>query len=236
MVKKKIFLGLLFTVAIVFFGYTAYNLVFGPYYFSVVKEQRYSEIKAKMKNIAEAQEYFLSVTGKYADSFDTLTTVLKNDSFLTERNLGVESDSVKYISRTKAMDIFDLSSSLTEDEVTDKLGEILLDREERYQNGEKLEIYIVKDSIYEPIINLISFNPDDLYAIPYSNDTFDMSVSSKRTAGGGVTVNLFQVLAYNKQFLTDQKRAYFKGDEGIQCGSLEEASKDIKEIIIYDTE
>lgn len=52
-----------------------------PIAFKAEKEKREDAVVAKLKLVRQTQELYRGVTGKFAGHFDTLATVLKNDSF-----------------------------------------------------------------------------------------------------------------------------------------------------------
>ena len=53
-------------------GYLIYKSVTGPIEFAEVKQQRFAEVIAKLKDIRNSQEAYKSVTGKFANDFDNL--------------------------------------------------------------------------------------------------------------------------------------------------------------------
>ena len=73
----------------------AYMLYFGikePIKFDTEKTARLDAVTTKLKDIRTAQECYRGITGKFASSFDSLTYVLKNDSFLIVKIIGDPDD------------------------------------------------------------------------------------------------------------------------------------------------
>ena len=68
---KAIIQIVLWIVCIVL-GYLIYKSVTGPIEFGKVKQERYSQVIAKLKDIRNSQEAYKTVNGKYANDFNTL--------------------------------------------------------------------------------------------------------------------------------------------------------------------
>ena len=57
-------------------GYLIYKSVTGPIEFAKVKQDRYAQVIAKLKDIRNSQEAHKTVTGKYANDFNSLVSNL----------------------------------------------------------------------------------------------------------------------------------------------------------------
>ena len=62
-------------------GYLIYGSVTGPIEFAKVKQERYSQVIAKLKDIRNAQEAYKTVTGKYANDFNTLVSFVDTGKY-----------------------------------------------------------------------------------------------------------------------------------------------------------
>lgn len=70
--KANSFLIVFFGVLSVFLGYKIYHAIHEPIKFQEVKQIRYSQVIAKLKDIRDAQEAYKVVYGSYARDFTTL--------------------------------------------------------------------------------------------------------------------------------------------------------------------
>ena len=77
----KIVLNIIVVALIIFLGYLLYNSISEPIAFKNAYDKREGAVVEKLKEVREAQEYFKSIKGEYAGSFDSLKYVLNNDSF-----------------------------------------------------------------------------------------------------------------------------------------------------------
>lgn len=111
-------------------GYLIYQSVTGPIEFAKVKEERYAAVIAKLKDIRKAQEAHKTVTGRYADSFDNLTTFVDTAEYtITQKR---DSSYMKY-NETYQIDM------LEEVQIVDTLGFVsvkdsLFKNDDRYKN------------------------------------------------------------------------------------------------------
>lgn len=63
------------------FCYLIYRSITGPIEFKKIKEERYTEVIKKLKDIRAAQDAYLRLNGKYADNFDELTKFIETAQF-----------------------------------------------------------------------------------------------------------------------------------------------------------
>ena len=94
--QMKIGIQILLWILIVFFGYKVYDSINGPLDFNKTKTERYAKVIDRLKDIRNAQIAHKSVTGVYANSFESLisfvdsaqyTLVEKRDSSYLEYDL-----------------------------------------------------------------------------------------------------------------------------------------------------
>ncbi|MEM8584457.1 MAG: hypothetical protein AAGF87_09325 [Bacteroidota bacterium] len=88
---RKIFNAVFLFLAL-FIGFLLYQSIKEPIAFKNDREVRVDAVKERLKDIRTVQEMFQDVTGKYAHSFDTLESVVKNDTFTRIRVMGDPDD------------------------------------------------------------------------------------------------------------------------------------------------
>lgn len=62
-------------------GYLIYRSVTGPIEFAKIKQERYSQVISKLKDIRNAQEAYKTVNGKYANDFNTLVSFVDTGKY-----------------------------------------------------------------------------------------------------------------------------------------------------------
>jgi len=83
----------LILIAIV--GVLGYLLYFGikePIFFGEAKKERLGAVTDRLKQVRYAQEFYRDITGKFANSFDSLKYVLETDSFTLVKIIGNPDD------------------------------------------------------------------------------------------------------------------------------------------------
>jgi len=77
-------------LTLLFFGlvYVLAQLIYTPIQFQAEKSKRERAVATQLKNIRTAQQAFKSITGKYANDFDTLSHVLSTGQFKIETVIG----------------------------------------------------------------------------------------------------------------------------------------------------
>jgi hypothetical protein len=105
----KLIISLVLAVIIAFLGYLLYLNIKEPIAFQKVKNEREDVVVSKLKEIRTAQEMFRDITGNYADNFDSLSYVLKNDSIVFENIMGDPDDPsnstfIRTITKSAAID------------------------------------------------------------------------------------------------------------------------------------
>ncbi|MDG1760498.1 MAG: hypothetical protein P8L72_02445 [Flavobacteriaceae bacterium] len=102
----KIGIQILLWILIVFFGYKVYDSINGPLDFNKTKTERYAKVIDRLKDIRNAQIAHKSVTGVYANSFESLisfvdsaqyTLVEKRDSSYLEYDRVYRIDMLKEV-------------------------------------------------------------------------------------------------------------------------------------------
>ncbi len=82
----KTILQIVLWILCVVLGYMIYRSVTGPIEFKKVKEERFSQVIAKLKDIRNAQEAHKTVTGKYANDFKSLVRFVDTAQYtITQR-------------------------------------------------------------------------------------------------------------------------------------------------------
>ncbi len=104
--QMKIGIQILLWILIVFFGYKVYDSINGPLDFNKTKTERYEKVIDRLKDIRNAQIAHKSVTGVYANSFESLisfvdsaqyTLVEKRDSSYLEYDRVYRIDMLKEV-------------------------------------------------------------------------------------------------------------------------------------------
>ncbi len=102
----KVGIQILLWILIVFFGYKVYDSINGPLDFNKTKTKRYAKVIERLKDIRDAQIAHKSVTGVYANSFESLisfidtaqyTLVEKRDSSYLEYDRVYRIDMLKEV-------------------------------------------------------------------------------------------------------------------------------------------
>lgn len=79
--KSKPFLIILFGLLSIFLGYLVYNSINAPIKFNKVREERFSAVIAKLKDIRNAQEAYKTVNGRFAGNFNSLVQFVDTGSY-----------------------------------------------------------------------------------------------------------------------------------------------------------
>src|SRR5690554_7937856 len=77
----RIIANILLVVIIAGLAYLLYTTIKEPIQFNSFYEKRKKSVITKLENIREAQDYYKSINGRFAKSFDSLSSSLKHDSF-----------------------------------------------------------------------------------------------------------------------------------------------------------
>jgi hypothetical protein len=92
----RIAVNLALFVIICLLLWVLYKSIEEPIAFKAEREKRERAVIDKLRQIRSAQEYYRDITGSFAGSFDSLTYVLKNDSFRIVKVIG-DPDDPNYI-------------------------------------------------------------------------------------------------------------------------------------------
>ena len=77
----KTIIQIVLWIACIGFGYLIYSSVTGPMEFKKVKEERFSKVVSKLKDIRNSQEAYKTVNGKYANDFKSLISFVDNGKY-----------------------------------------------------------------------------------------------------------------------------------------------------------
>jgi len=78
----KIAINVILVALIIFLGYLLYTNIEEPIKFKDEKRKRENAVIDKLKDVRQAQEHYRSITGSFADNFDSLAHVLKTGAFM----------------------------------------------------------------------------------------------------------------------------------------------------------
>ncbi|MFC4219081.1 hypothetical protein [Flagellimonas marina] len=177
--KVKPVLVILFGLLSIFLGYKIYQSVNAPIEFNKVRQERFSQVISKLKDIRDAQEAYKTVNGKYADNFNSLIQFIDtgNYTITTQRDSSfMRYDKVYQIELQQDTTIIDTLGQV-------KVKDSLFGADDRYksmmnvpfaQNDEKFEMkadIIDKSGYKAPVFevkvkkNVVLYDqPEDLLA------------------------------------------------------------------------
>lgn len=72
----KTILQIVLWIVCIILGYLIYRSVTGPIEFAKVKERRFGAVIEKLKDIRDSQEAYKTITGRYANDFQSLVTFI----------------------------------------------------------------------------------------------------------------------------------------------------------------
>jgi len=135
----KNILSIVLVIIIAFLSYALVQSIKEPIAFQKVKKERRNAVVEQLAHIRTAQEIYRDITGKFANSFDSLKYVLTNDSLTIEKIVGDPDDPtgdefIRTLIKTPAID------------TVQKLG-IVLDGLENIPYGEGKIFTIAADTI-----------------------------------------------------------------------------------------
>ncbi|MDP5062789.1 hypothetical protein CLV90_3875 [Maribacter spongiicola] len=78
----KTIIQILLWIGCIAFAYLIYNSITGPIKFKEVKEERFSQVVAKLKDIRNSQEAYKTVNGKYANDFNSLIRFIDTGKYV----------------------------------------------------------------------------------------------------------------------------------------------------------
>ena len=78
----KTIIQIVLWVGCIALGYLIYNSITGPIKFKEVKQERYSQVIAKLKDIRNAQDAYRTVNGKYANDFNSLIRFIDTGKYV----------------------------------------------------------------------------------------------------------------------------------------------------------
>jgi len=130
----KTILQIVLWIVCIILGYLIYRSVTGPIEFAKVKERRFAAVIEKLKDIRDSQEAYKTVTGKYANDFNSLITFVDTAKYtITQQR---DSSYMEY-DKTYGIDL------LKEITIRDTLGFVpvkdsIFKNSERYKNMMKV--------------------------------------------------------------------------------------------------
>ncbi len=141
----KTIIQIVLWIACIGFGYLIYQSVTGPMEFKKIKEERFSKVVSKLKDIRNAQEAYKTVTGKYANDFKSLISFVDTGQYTITQQ---RDSSYMEMDKTYGIEL------LKEIKIIDTLGFVsvkdsLFKSDDRYKNlmnvpgatgGEKFEM------------------------------------------------------------------------------------------------
>jgi type II secretory pathway pseudopilin PulG len=173
----KTIIQIVLWIACIGFSYLIYKSVTGPIEFQKVKQERFSKVVAKLKDIRNAQEAYRSVNGKYANDFNQLIAFVDTGKYVITQQRDssyIEFDQVYKIDQLKEVKIIDTLGFIS-------VKDSLFKKDDRYKTlmdipgapgGEKIEMKsaIIEKSGYKaPVFEakvlkniLLSDQPRDL--------------------------------------------------------------------------
>jgi type II secretory pathway pseudopilin PulG len=80
--KSKPFLIIIFGLLSIFLGYLIYNSINAPIKFNKVRQERFSAVITKLKDIRNSQEAYKTVNGKFAGDFNSLVKFVDTGNYV----------------------------------------------------------------------------------------------------------------------------------------------------------
>ena len=77
----KTIIQIVLWIACIGLGYAIYQSVTGPIEFKKVKQERFAKVISNLKDIRNSQEAYKTVTGKYANDFNSLIKFVENGKY-----------------------------------------------------------------------------------------------------------------------------------------------------------
>lgn len=99
----KIALNILLIVAALGLGYLLVKSIQKPIQFKETREFREEKVREKLTQTAELQKIYKSLTGKFAESYDSLQYVLTTDTFLVTQVIGDSYDTTQTVTTQEVM-------------------------------------------------------------------------------------------------------------------------------------
>ncbi len=210
----KTVLQIVLWIVCIVLGYLIYRSVTGPIEFAEVKQERYTEVIKRLKDIRNAQEAYKSVNRRYANNFESLIQFIDTGQYVitTQR----DSSYMEY-NETYQIDM------LTEVKIIDTLGYVsvkdsLFGDSDRYRN--------LMDVPYAPNDEKFTMSADMLEQSGYRAPVFEVKVDKS------------VVLHDQPQDLVTREKAQISVEEvngaEIKVGSLSKVSTSGNWPPIYD--
>ncbi|TLP81701.1 hypothetical protein [Maribacter sp. ACAM166] len=78
----KTIIQIVLWVGCIALGYLIYNSITGPIKFNEVKQERYAQVVAKLKDIRNSQDAYKTVNGNYANDFNSLISFIDTANYV----------------------------------------------------------------------------------------------------------------------------------------------------------
>ncbi|MGC1513984.1 MAG: hypothetical protein WA810_00285 [Maribacter sp.] len=155
----KTIIQIILWVGCIALGYLIYNSITGPIKFKEVKQERFAQVVAKLKDIRNSQEAYKTVNGKYAKDFNALITFIDTGKYVITQQRDssfMEFDKAYGIDLLKEMKIIDTLGFVS-------VKDSLFKKDTRYKNmmdvptapnGEKFEMkadFVDKSGYRSPV-------------------------------------------------------------------------------------
>lgn len=188
----KTIIQILLWVGCIALGYLIYNSITGPIKFKEVKQERYAQVVAKLKDIRNSQEAYKTVNGKYANDFNSLIRFIDTGKYVITQQ---RDSSFMEFDKTYQIDM------LKEVKIVDTLGFVsvkdsLFKKDTRYKNlmnvptapnGEKFEMkagFVDKSGYRAPVFEAKVNKEVVLYDQPTDLLTREKAALSVEEANG----------------------------------------------------
>jgi hypothetical protein len=200
-------------VAIVYLTYSTIDGIKGPIEFDEESKSRYTEVEKKLEAIRNAQFTYKNVTGRYAKTWDSLFTVLNEDSITIQRKILIPKD--KY--------------QVAQYGVNPKVADDTSKYEVTFQT---------KVAIRDTILKTLGYPLDELQFIPFSDGaTFYLNADVVEAGGGRIKVPVFMVTAPNRLILKGLDAKFYDPNAGYQMGSMLETTTEFsykRDGVVYE--
>lgn len=193
-------LMIVLALVIVYLVYTTTKGIQGPIEFDKESKRRYEEVERKLDAIRTAQFTYKEATGKYAKTWDSLVTVLENDSLTVQRKILVPRDQYD-------KGLYGANPKLADDTT-------------------KYEVTLqTRIAIRDTLPKTLGYPVNELSTIPFSDGAkFYLNADIIEVGSSKIKVPVFMVTAPNKMILKGLETRFFEPDYGYQLGSLIETT------------
>lgn len=199
---KRIILHVVLIAGIIVLAYLVYNSVHKVTSFNSEEKFRIDEVANKMKHIRSIQNAYKFKYERYAPTWDTLLSFIKEDSLPVVLKTG------------------NVPDSLTEQDALD-MG--LITRDTTYM---PVRDSLFKEGKYEYTMDQLVYIPFSTKGGEVKPDSFKINAGSINR--GNIDVPVFEVIAPKESYLKGMNKELIARDDSydLQLGSMEEATTD----------